>query len=218
MRALLFGGALSLLLASTGVATAAPQVPAVPIPAAPASAVREITPERELALVSRRAPEMPTLFLFYRPGSATERSFAAGFEKELAGRIGLRWIPVRSGTEPLVKQYQVTETPTAMVYDRRGRLVTRSSDAAAIQTAVRKAADVMRIDWAADDDPRMQQIEKVMGRRLKGGIMKTMSLAPDFLFSINDLARKAHFSDGFLDRRVKEMIATHVSALNECKF
>ena len=193
-------------------------VPAAAAPAVPASPVREISPDRELALVSRLAPEKPTLVLFYRPGSAMERSFAADFEKELGNRVGLRWVPLRTGAEALAKQYQVSETPTALVYDRRGRLVTRSSDPDAIRQAVRKAAGVMRIDWAADDDPRMAQIEKLLGRRVEGGIMRTMSLAPDYLMPIMEVARRAHFSDGFLDKRTKEMIATHVSALNECKF
>jgi hypothetical protein len=35
---------------------------------------------------------------------------------------------------------------------------------------------------------------------------------------INKLSRQAHFSDGYLDRRTKEMIATYVSAINKCKY
>jgi prepilin-type N-terminal cleavage/methylation domain-containing protein/prepilin-type processing-associated H-X9-DG protein len=193
---------------------------ACPLAAAPGSAGPALlSPAREVELTSRLTPEKPTLFLFYRPASAMERVLADELQKELAGKAGLQLIRLQSGTETLAKQYQVTETPTALVYDRRKRLVGRTSDPAAIREAVRKALGVPRIDWAADDDPRMAQVEKVLGgRRPAGGILRTMSLQPEYLAAINEAARKAHFADGFLDRRTKEMIATYVSALNKCKY
>ena len=147
-----------------------------------------------------------------------ERSLAQALQKELAGTVGLRWIGLKRGSEPLAKQYQIKDTPTALVYDRRGRLVVRTSDPAGVREGVAKALGVMRIDWAADDDPRMAEVEKLLGRRPSGGILRTMSLQPEWLGMINGLARKAHFVDGYLDHRTKEMIATHVSALNKCKF
>ena len=196
-------------VAAASAATAAPAKPAGPV---------LLSPAREAALQSRLTPEKPTLVLFYRPDSGMERAFADELQKDVAGKAGLQWVRLKTGKEPLARQYEIAETPTALVYDRRARLVTRTSDPAAIRAAVRKAVGVTRIDWAADDDPRMAQIEKLMGRRPQGGIMRTMSLKPEWLASINDLARKAHFAEGFLDVRTKEMIATHVSALNRCKF
>jgi hypothetical protein len=190
---------------------------ALAAPAAPAGPTI-LSPAREAALTGRLTPEKPTLFLFFRPASTMERSLADELQKELGARAGLQWISLKSGAEPLAKQYEVTETPTALVYDRRGRLVARSSDPTQIREAVRKAAGVMRIDWAADDDPRMEQVEKLLGRRPAAGIMRTMSLQPEYLAGIHALARKAHFADGFLDRRTKEMIATYVSGLNDCRF
>jgi len=184
------------------------------VPAAPGL----LSPAREIALTSRLTPEKPTLFLFYRSGSAMERSLATQLGKELSGKVGLQWVQLENGSEALAKQYQVKETPLALVYDRRGRLVGRASEPAAIQATVQKALGVPRIDWAADDDPRMAEVEKLIGRRPPGGILRTMSLKPEYLAAINEAARKAHFADGFLDRRTKEMIATHVSALNKCKY
>ncbi len=177
-----------------------------------------LPPARETALTRHLAPERPTLFLFYRPGSTMERTLAEELQKELSPAVGLRWVPLSTGVEPLAKQHQVTETPTALVYDRRARLVARSSDPAGIRDAVRRSRGVMRLDWAADDDPRMARVEQLLGRRPGGGILRTMSLQPEYLAAINEAARKAHFADGFLDRRTKEMIATHVSALNRCKY
>jgi hypothetical protein len=77
---------------------------------------------------------------------------------------------------------------------------------------------VVRIDWAADDDPRMAEVERLLGRRPAGGILRTMSLQPQWLAYINDLSRRAHFADAALDRRTKEMIATYVSGLNDCRY
>ena len=49
-------------------------------------------------------------------------------------------------------------------------------------------------------------------------ILKCFSARPDFLKSIIDISYSLHFADGFLDRRTKEMIATLVSALNQCPY
>lgn len=50
------------------------------------------------------------------------------------------------------------------------------------------------------------------------GILKCLSLRPDLLRGIIDVSNQVHFSDGHLTRRVKEMIATFVSALNQCPY
>jgi hypothetical protein len=171
-----------------------------------------------VALNQHLVPEKPTLFLFLKNSSTMERSFAETLQKELGTRAGIQLIPLKTGDEPVARQYEVKETPTALIYDRRGRFVGRSSDAETIRAAVQKAAGVPRIDWAADDDPRMAQVEKLLGRRPSGGILRTMSLAPDYLAAINEAARKAHFADGFLTRREHEIIASYVSALNKCKY
>jgi hypothetical protein len=49
------------------------------------------------------------------------------------------------------------------------------------------------------------------------GIIKTMSLRPDFLAGIQ-AASRMHFSDGALTRAQHEMIASCVSALNRCRY
>jgi hypothetical protein len=48
-------------------------------------------------------------------------------------------------------------------------------------------------------------------------ILRTMSLRPDFLAAI-DAASRLHFTDGALNRAQHEMIASHVSALNRCRY
>jgi hypothetical protein len=49
------------------------------------------------------------------------------------------------------------------------------------------------------------------------GIIKTMSLRPDFLQAI-DSASRLHFTDGTLTRAQHEMIASYVSAFNRCRY
>lgn len=169
-------------------------------------------------LEDKRAAEKPTLFIFVKPNSSLERTFLENL-KQLAGdKVGVRVISLKTGAEPIASTYEIKETPTAIVMDRRGRLVSRSSKAEEIQAALKKAAGVMRIDWAEEGDTNFEASVKAMGRSPGTGILRTMTLQPDYLKSINELSLKAHFSDGYLPRRVKEMIATYVSQLNKCKY
>jgi hypothetical protein len=177
-----------------------------------------ISTGKEVALAAHLAPEKPTVFVFIRPASSLERAFLEELRQEAGEAVGFAVVHLRTGKEPVARQHDVQETPAALVYDRRGRLTGRSSDAAEVRAVVRKAAGVMRIDWAEEGDPRFEEVSRLLGRRAAPGILRTMSLQPEYLAAINDLARKAHFSDGYLDRRTKEMIATYVSALNKCKY
>lgn len=56
------------------------------------------------------------------------------------------------------------------------------------------------------------------GRPAVAAILKCFSLRPDFFRDIVGMSGRIHFADGHLTRRVKEMIATYVSALNHCKY
>ncbi len=49
-------------------------------------------------------------------------------------------------------------------------------------------------------------------------ILKCFSARPDTLQSVLQLTYPLHFADGHLTRRTKEMIATYVSALNQCLY
>ena len=56
------------------------------------------------------------------------------------------------------------------------------------------------------------------GRPEIPGILKCLSLRPDLLRGMIEVSDRVHFADGHLTRRVKEMIATYVSALNRCPY
>jgi carboxymuconolactone decarboxylase family protein len=49
-------------------------------------------------------------------------------------------------------------------------------------------------------------------------IIHCFSHRPDFMQHVIDFSNELHFSDGHLTRRLKEMIATYVSALNRCPY
>jgi hypothetical protein len=49
-------------------------------------------------------------------------------------------------------------------------------------------------------------------------ILKCYSPRPDVFADVVTLSDKLHFTDGHLTRRIKEMIATYVSALNQCVY
>lgn len=49
-------------------------------------------------------------------------------------------------------------------------------------------------------------------------IMKTMSLRPDILPLVAEVAGRLHFSAGALTQAQHEMIASYVSALNLCHY
>lgn len=160
----------------------------------------------------------PTIFVFTKPSSSLERRFLQDVCRDAGRKAGVGVLNLTTGSEPLAKKYEITETPTALVYDRRGRLVIRSSDPEQIRASLQKAVGVMRIDWPEATDPRHEEASKRLGRPVTGGILRTMTFQPEWLAYINDLSRKAHFSPGYLDVRTKEMIAAYVSALNDCRF
>ena len=56
------------------------------------------------------------------------------------------------------------------------------------------------------------------GRPEVPGILKCLSLRPDLFRGMDEVSGSVHFRDGHLTRRVKEMIATYVSALNRCPY
>jgi hypothetical protein len=56
------------------------------------------------------------------------------------------------------------------------------------------------------------------GRKQVPGIIKCFGARPDFLRQVVDFSNTVHFSEGHLTRRIKEMIASHVSFLNRCPY
>jgi hypothetical protein len=56
------------------------------------------------------------------------------------------------------------------------------------------------------------------GRAEIPGILKCLSLRADLLAGVIDVSDRVHFAEGHLSRRLHEMIATFVSALNRCSY
>jgi hypothetical protein len=167
-------------------------------------------------------PEGTTVILFLQDTSAMEQQFLADLEKQVPSdpKVALDVVRLKDVSAPAALQYSVTATPTAIVYDRFGHEIARSSQPDDIKAAVRKGQLMGRIKWIDEDDPKAPEVYGAPATALKRGIpgiIKTMSLRPEAVQMMN-LISKIHFTNGFLKRREHEMIAAYVSALNRCKF
>ncbi len=90
--------------------------------------------------------------------------------------------------------------------------------------AVVKQKVERKIDFIEDADA-VGEIARVYdewrarsGRQNMPGILKCFSHRPDFLRQVMDFSNTVHFSEGHLDRRTKEAIASYVSYLNRCPY
>lgn len=178
----------------------------------------------EIVFTNYLVPEQPTVFFFYRPDSSMEQQYFSDIQKQFAGReIGLKAIHLKSGDEPIAKKNEITTTPSALVYDRRGRLTGKATNPEELMQLVRKASEIARIDWVTEPtDPRFEALKK-LGAPFRSpqqipGIMRTMSPKPEAMVLVQELAGLMHFSEGALTRRQKELVATYVSGLNRCKY
>lgn len=165
--------------------------------------------------------EGTTVLLFINDTSVIEQQFLADVSKLLpAEKVALNVVKVKDMTAPASQQFDVKATPTALVYDRFGRLLARTSQPEEIRAAVRKGQLMARIKWIDEDDPKAPEVYGRPASEIQRGlpgIVKTMALRPD-AFQMFNIMSQIHFSDGFLKRREHEMVAAYVSALNKCKF
>lgn len=201
---------------------AKPAAPSAAKPAAkPAVAPDVISEGKEAVLVDHLKAEGPTVVLFYRPDSEDERDLADTLRKraEQDPRVALRVVRLPSVEAPIAKQYEIETTPAAFVYDRNKNLLGRAKTYMEIGELVAKGLRMARIKWIDEGDPKAAEAYRMFGggRRPVPEIIKTMSLRPEIMEAIAELSR-FHFSDGFLDRRMHEVIASYVSALNRCKY
>jgi hypothetical protein len=213
----------AMLLATFSFAQAAPTAkPKQSVPKAATTAASDLpilSTGQKADLKLFLMPERPTVFAFYKPSSTLERDFVKALQQDAHNKIGFQVIQLKTGSEPIAAQYEIKETPTALVFDRRGRLVGRSSNGEEIRAQAGQALRVMRIDWAEEGDPRLDSVRQMMGgQKNVPDILRTMSLRPDYLQGFMAMSMKAQFMDGFIDRRTKELIATYVSAINKCKY
>jgi hypothetical protein len=85
-------------------------------------------------------------------------------------------------------------------------------------------ANVARIKWVDEAEAAgqigaaYQEYMAGKGRDYVPDILKCFSPRPDFFRQVIEFSNTIHFSEGHLNRRVKEMIATYVSGLNRCPY
>ena len=166
--------------------------------------------------------EGTTVVLFLQDTSVIEQQFLADLQKQLpvSDKIVLNVVRLKDLSAPAARQYLVKATPTALVYDRFGRELARTSQPDEIRAAVRKGSLMGRLKWIDEDDPKAPELFGAPPEVLKHGlpgIVKTLTLRTD-TYQMFQIMSKMHFSDGFLKRREHEIVAAYVSSLNKCKF
>jgi hypothetical protein len=168
--------------------------------------------------------EGTTVVLFLQDTSVIENQFLTELEKQYpakdSDKVQLDVVRLKDLTSPAAAQYFIKATPTALVIDRFGHELARTTDPDQIRAAVRKGQLMARIKWIDEDDPRAPSVYGASAEAIKKGlpgIVKTMALRPE-AFKMFNIMSDMHFSDGFLKRREHEMIAAYVSSLNKCKF
>src|SRR5439155_15726869 len=139
-----------------------------------------------------------TLFVFTNPTSTMEQSFVRTIDEHLRNRGGVRLIRLASVSAPVARQYNVAQTPTVLIYDRRGREAARATELDDVASAAVTAMRLARIDWVDERDPKAREVYRVSGggKQPVPGILKTMSLRPDQMELMIPLTRTAHFTDG----------------------
>jgi alkylhydroperoxidase/carboxymuconolactone decarboxylase family protein YurZ len=216
-------------VAAAAVAATAARAQTPPPPAAAAApsaqqpSIPTISTGAAVDLARHLQPEAPTVFLFFNGTSSADKELARTLTERAqsaGGRVALRLVRLMNLDAAAARQHGITETPTVLVLDRFGKTVARTSAMAEIDAAVLQALRMARIKWVDEKDPSAPEVFKNLGggRAPVPGILKTMSLQPEWMDAIDRLSRRAVFSDTHLPRRTKEMIATYVSALNRCKY
>lgn len=81
-----------------------------------------------------------------------------------------------------------------------------------------KIALIEDADATGDVAKVYEQWRKQSGRQQMPGILKCFSHRPDFLREVMSFSNTVHFSEGHLNRRTKEAIASWVSWLNRCPY
>ena len=184
--------------------------------------IKIISKGEAFSLEKNLMPEKPTLVAFYQTSSSADKMVIDQLQAKTRsdGTVGLRLIALKSLDSAAARTFEIHMTPTLMVLDRFGKLLVRTSKVEEIAPSISKALKMARIKWVSESDAEAPKTYRSVGggRSPVAGILKTMSLRPELLEGINRIAGMEHFTDGFLPRKTKEMIATYVSAINHCKF
>ncbi len=184
--------------------------------------VETISTGKSFVMDKSLVAERPNLVVFYQETSSADKALVEQLttRSKESRKVALRLVKLKNLDAAAAKENGVSETPTLIVFDRFGNQLLRTSKVEEMEPAVRKALAMARIKWISESDPEAETVYRMAGggKRPVAGIIKTMSLQPEWMEMIARLSGIAHFSDTKLPRRTKEMIATYVSAINHCKF
>lgn len=90
--------------------------------------------------------------------------------------------------------------------------------AVAKQKVARKIEFIEDADASGEVAAVYDEWRSQSGRQQMPGILKCFSHRPDFLRQVMAFSNTVHFSEGNLNRKTKEAIASYVSYLNRCPY
>src|SRR6266852_4114697 len=93
--------------------------------------------------------EGTTVLLFIQDTSAMETQFLTDLEPDLKNgkNLSVGLVRLKDTNAPAALQYEIKETPTAIVYDRFGNTIARTSKPDELKAAIRKGELMGRIKW-----------------------------------------------------------------------
>jgi len=94
-----------------------------------------------------------------------------------------------------------------------------SENAAVVKQKVERKIELIEdADATGDIATVYNEWRAKSGRQNMPGILKCFSHRPDFLRQVMAFSDTVHFSEGHLNRKTKEAIASYVSYLNRCPY
>ena len=94
-----------------------------------------------------------------------------------------------------------------------------AQNAAVVKQRIERKIEFIEDAGAVDEVAKVYDEWRAQsGRQNMPGILKCLSHRPDFLRQVMNFSNTVHFSEGHLDRRIKEAIASYVSYLNRCPY
>ena len=171
-------------------------------------------------LADDAALEQPTIFILGKIVTPADKALLEGVQR--AGKSKVVTVKQLEVTPALRAALKLSETDAvAVVLDRRGREVGRSSDLKKVIEFGKNALQIGRIDWAMEGTPTGDLAKRLTGApsvNLLPSIMRAMSYNPEAMMGMIEMANMMHFRPGALPVKTKELIATFVSSLNQCHY
>src|SRR5947207_12592944 len=125
-----------------------------PDSAKPAVRADVVSTGQAIALKKALISEGTTVLLFLQDSSSMEQEYLKQLETAVPDekKSGIRVVQLKRLDAPAAEQFGVVKTPTAIVFDRFGKVLNRTTDVEQIHAAVHKGSLMGRIKWMDEEN------------------------------------------------------------------